>query len=1390
MKIKAGNAIELLSILKEEKIETWFDLGLFLDRIKQHRQPFSLKYRKSFKEFTRNLEQGTIAFLTFQYAVDGVSIEIAKYSKVLRSRFPSTSQCYISGDFRNDSHKVVPSDVDTYELMNAKAFGDWPLYTSFFFRDLNRGSDTYNRLIKELWKDTLNLVEQLSQLVIEKNLSLLYLVNVNSNPGNVSLALATVITSEYLHIPVINNSHDFYWEGGAPSYLKSTGKREKGPRDFFFRNAHIGELFSIIEMIYPWDSPLWMQVTINATQKNTLIHTYGHNPSRVTDIGTAIDLSDFKSTSKRQKINTFYQFERILSRYEDVLVSYSVEDVLNTSLVDVNNPRPILLSGKKTKPIHHFLNENIIFLQPTRIITRKQIEVGFDFLDKFIRQDVLQQQLTTNENVKITLLVTGPIATGHYDYFKILLEAFQELLSQLPVEIHDKLYLAFLFSELDKEEYRERFTHPVAIADLYNISSLVLLPSKTEGRGLPIIEAAAAGVPIFCNRYAPLEVFNEVIGKHLPEKMRLRIFEYNGRTISKQDVEKISHRIFFPHLYVQEQYHNHQVIHERYSLQSLKEDMERILRMIHYQSGPGKGLRKIARQIWKQYPETFVPDSLLSTVMDTTFRKYIAGLSKTRYMVRLKSLIDPSAFREELQIQHSYLYGQALKLCEGCAKFEDCEKKFNFFKGVEALLLYHKGKLALLDDHSFPYRFRNRRNYPYQDYTLQELTGAIHFLFVKEFNCKKEKKKANRNAHFFTDWQLAMIQLTGSYSLEIDNRELFVKNLQANIPIAYFPGQFVQNELELIVLQSIRSRLELSIDQELSHELLQDTARHIAPVYLFVSKHELEACYSYEEMKELVRTNSEPELRLIYEEGLLEIVPTEQYTVGIHFQQMGKEALKLVGTIRKEKGILITTRSEAVTMTDIVGIDRIHIGKAFNKALAAFLGIELHAGFIQFVPAHLRSCLFFPTPLQTGKDLYDVLNEQVLTYNRKQEKTTLATYVSSESKKGFTPVKELIRQFEKSDHSNVFHEWESVSGIYSDGNSWNGVLFHIEGKALNNNLTIEVVFNPDIPKSVLAFAREYTDNTGLEVIAGWNGGYILNAELVGKLGLPEIYIGSPLGLLVLEGVVKCPPLFNKPAFIVYDDGHVVIERVNCSRGISVSRGTSRIIFDPDDYNELKEDQLHAYFDLVSSGEPLICPNKNVVRLAGNKVLEILAHPAEPVELLPVGITLVVDDEELKILDLEVGSELTITIKGMEAIRYAVEAGPLLVQNGNRELNMTAEGWTTANSIKTQAARLDYTDMRGPKIAVGLTADDRLLVLAINGRIRESVGATHEDMADLLIQYGAHSAMGFDPGGSSTLIVEDKQLNISPYNHDYLRVPEAAPPEPRFVSSAIFVTKKP
>jgi hypothetical protein len=178
-----------------------------------------------------------------------------------------------------------------------------------------------------------------------------------------------------------------------------------------------------------------------------------------------------------------------------------------------------------------------------------------------------------------------------------------------------------------------------------------------------------------------------------------------------------------------------------------------------------------------------------------------------------------------------------------------------------------------------------------------------------------------------------------------------------------------------------------------------------------------------------------------------------------------------------------------------------------------------------------------------------------------------------------------------------------------------------------------------------------------------------------------------------------------------------------------------------------------------------------------------------VELIPVGISYSIPADQFP-LAWKPGKKMTIELvssKGginFNEIDHAIEAGPLLLNMGAECIDMEEEGWKTENSINTQAARLDFLDMRGPKIAVGMDKKGNILVLTINGRIRESVGATHGDMAQILRSYGAVKAMGFDPGGSSTLVMDGKTLNISPYNKNYEWNNYALGPEPRAVANAI------
>ncbi len=1381
MKTSITKIEKILKQLRKENINTWFDLGLFLDRVKESRKIPQKRFIGTYDDFKSYMCKGDIAFLTYQYSIDGVTIEVEKYTKIINRKFDGINIHYIGGKILPEAKKIIPDFVKKFELNTISAFNDWDLYKDFFFTKLQRGSEEYNNLIGKFWEQTLSIVEDLGNYILSNNIRLLYLINVCSNPGNVSLSLAVVLLSEYLKIPVINNNHDFYWEGGNSEINRKMNNLPNGPRDFFFTNSHIGEFFSIIEVLFPWESRIWINVNINKQQSEHLVKINGHNPSNVIELGTAVDTDVYQNTSKRKKINTFYQFEKILSRYSDTLISYSAKDVIETDLVSEENPRPILIGARKTKPLKNFLNENIIFLQPTRIISRKRIELGFKLIEKLFQEDEFEKRFAETKHLKLTVIITGPIANGHFDYFKELIKKFNELLNSLSSEVKNKIYLAFLFSELDKKKFKNHFENPVGIPELYNIASLILLPSKTEGRGLPIIEATACGTPIFCSRYYPENVYSEVIGEHLPHKDRLKVIEFDGKNITKKQVQQILERVFFPHRFANEILHNLQVVEKRYSLDALKDNMDDVCYRLYRQLKSNRKTTNTVKKALAEYKKLCVyEDENFNQIIKKDNREYLPGYGRLRFMILLKSLIDPSYFRMEEQIFKGRAFMYANQLLK---KFEDQfneKQKIRFFNAVEEIFLYKDGEVNIRHDHSLPYRHRNRNYYPYQDFTIQEISGLVNYLF-RAILKPTSHERIRVNAHFFTDIDLALAQLTSSKYLAIDDRKKLIKKLQSNIPIAYFPGKYLKNELEFLALQAVRSRLELAIDEELTEDLIAKNAAYISPIYIMASKTTTYENYNSMSILKFILDGYEEELLLLFNHGIIRIVEIDQLCVGIHFNQLGEEGLDVLKRVKSENGLIITNRQDSVLMTDIVDIDRFHIGRVNDKLTEAILGIPMDSGFIQFVPAGVRTTLAYPTPVQTAKEFSEQINgDQFKKLIEKHGETETYKLLKKDAEEKMSPIKKVIGDLLGEDIQENQVAYEYLSGIYSDGMPWGGVIAKTNMKDFQWKFVAE---SSSKTKKVTDFIKEFSDVSKQKIEIAWNGGYILNAELVGKLGLSESYIGSPLGLLISNGKLLSTPLFNKPA-LVFRNGNVDIYRVNCSKGIIVSRGTDRIELSENQYNKKTISEKVQYYDLMYENEEIILENATVVRCAGNKVKEIIkVDKKQKMEIMPVGLTLVFPKNTIP-KTWHVNDKIDIIINGLENIDYAIEAGPLLIDNGEIVLDMHVEGWKTNNSIKTQAARLDYTDMRGPKIAAGIDDEGNLVVLTVNGRIRESVGATHYDMADILKKLKVKKAMGFDPGGSSTLVVNGQTLNISPYNSRYEENIISLPPEPRAVSNVI------
>ncbi len=97
------------------------------------------------------------------------------------------------------------------------------------------------------------------------------------------------------------------------------------------------------------------------------------------------------------------------------------------------------------------------------------------------------------------------------------------------------------------------------------------------------------------------------------------------------------------------------------------------------------------------------------------------------------------------------------------------------------------------------------------------------------------------------------------------------------------------------------------------------------------------------------------------------------------------------------------------------------------------------------------------------------------------------------------------------------------------------------------------------------------------------------------------------------------------------------------------------------------------------------------------------------------------------------------------IQYAASYGPALIINGN-----------PCNANANLGGGLN------PRTAIGQRADGAILLLVVNGRSLDSLGATYDDLVEIMMTYGAVNATNLDGGSSSLMVVNGEYLTSSAY----------------------------
>ncbi len=564
--------------LDSVKPDNWNDIGRILSDIKQ-KSSFSESLNRT--EFFKNINKG-FAFWTFDFGIDGVSIEISKYAQCLQEILSIEKKIkvhFIAGDFHPQASSVIRPDWHRFYISRANGWSKWDngkWFEKLFYQDMAENSNVSKIVAVEIWSQAVRLAKIMGEYLAENEISLLIPVNVNSNPGNLATGLCTVLVSELMGIYVINSNHDFYWEDGKPASERKAGENP-GSRDKFFRNICNRPFFSLLKRIYPWDGRRWIQVNINKLQSRNLIRNFGFSKNHVFEILTSISDAFFKDYTKEEIKSVRLRMAHILSNGKPVIHPVSVNCCLSDTEKWMNNQKPFVCAGEEGLSLDLTSEKILYFLQPTRIIKRKRIWRNLQLISALLHHSPFLKKFESNNKQQIVFHITGPVPIEHQVDLETILKAFKQVASEVSDSISNRLFLAFSVGTEEHLCFKEKKFEHLCIEDIYKLASIVLFPSETEGRGLPILESSAAGIPIICSHYEPEEIFNDVVGKGLPEEQQILYTRFPEEDFSESFLDEVSELLFFPENNIHRIEHNKNATRMRYGSKNMNETFSKYL---------------------------------------------------------------------------------------------------------------------------------------------------------------------------------------------------------------------------------------------------------------------------------------------------------------------------------------------------------------------------------------------------------------------------------------------------------------------------------------------------------------------------------------------------------------------------------------------------------------------------------------------------------------------------------------------------------------------------------------------------------------------------------------------------------------------------------------------
>lgn len=339
-----------------------------------------------------------------------------------------------------------------------------------------------------------------------------------------------------------------------------------------------------------------------------------------------------------------------------------------------------------------------------------------------------------------------------------------------------------------------------------------------------------------------------------------------------------------------------------------------------------------------------------------------------------------------------------------------------------------------------------------------------------------------------------------------------------------------------------------------------------------------------------------------------------------------------------------------------------------------------------------------------------------------------------------------------------------IKGHFGDGLPYRGSLLKISLE----NFRFGISLSKFHKKSVPTFIKHFERRTKQSVQLAWSGINVLNELTAKENYLPESFVGCPQGLLISDGRLINPPLFNKPALLLDSGGNIRIENVSTKGGIRISCRSHKIEMGPDHRNldgEISDLPDFCFYDLLYEKDYIYANERVIIQMGGNLIKEIIfSRPGQKVPLQPSGLTISIHDEAFPPTWDMREKELEINLLKLNYIAQAIAMGPMILNDSLPYLALDSEGWLSKHSMIITDEERKAQEFNCPGIAIGFDGSNNLVVLALKDKDGLPIKLPCFEIAAILVEHKILQAVSFAPDWQGSLLIGERLVVSSPYNN--------------------------